>query len=64
MPAPINTPQPVGLIFMIPDRSIGQCILMVLASEAGRWREAAAQIAPCTVVPFALQDRKRRAVSS
>jgi hypothetical protein len=56
-PAPMNTPQPVVSTLVILDRSIGQCILIAFPSNAGRWREAAAQIAPCTVVPFALQNR-------
>ena len=61
IPAPINTPHPVVSLRIIRDRSIGQCILTTLAPEAGRWRAAAAQIAPCAVVPFSLQNRKRRA---
>src|SRR6185436_4879233 len=37
MPAPINKPQPPVSLPVILDKSIGQCILMMLASEAGRW---------------------------
>src|ERR1700686_5580044 len=63
MPAPIKTPQWPASTDAILLKSIGQCILIALASEGGRGREAAAQIAPCTVVPFSLQHCMRRAVS-